>query len=386
MKNLRGRVGSLLAVMTLSGLSCASFVACSADDTMVGGTGNDGGSDGTTDGPVHDGTTPPPDGNTNDVSQDTTTPEDTTTPDTFVPPVDAPIEHTTVDASDASDGSHADAADAPDAFHPDSSDAADTSTAPDTSDAADTSTAPDTSDAADAADVLDAADSADTADARPEILDYPTVIQQAWCEHEAQCCSQYDGGTFDLAHCESLEIGAGGLMLTAIPGTSGAVSTGNVVFDPVAAQKCFDDIAAIKCDGSETAAHWMQTSIDCYAGMNGTLPQGSTCATSFECAPGMYCQLANSGDTSGTCQALQPVGGSCANESNYACTYQQAGTAPQLWCPGGNTVCAAPGALGTSCQRDRECQSGACDLAHCAATVTGPSAGLCSFLTVKDGG
>jgi hypothetical protein len=252
-------------------------------------------------------------------------------------------------------------------------------------DAGDAGTDAPATDAADAADVQVPFDAGD-ADAQALILDFPTNIQAAWCQHIAQCCAVDDAGAFDMAHCMSIEKANGGVALTLIPGVSGAVATGNLHYDPAKAAQCFADIAAIKCDGSETAAHWVQFRTDCFAAMNGTLGVGSTCGSSFECSPGNYCQLGSADAGTGKCAAIQPLDGGCANESNYACTYQQSGTAPAQWCNPSTNTCVTPTAEGGTCNKDRECQTGACDLGKCSPTVSGPSVGICSLLAIKDAG
>jgi hypothetical protein len=234
----------------------------------------------------------------------------------------------------------------------------------------------------------DAADTSppDAADGSNALLQgFPARITAAYCQHLASCCVTFDAGTFDQARCEQIIIGAGGYLQMNIAANEGALDSGHVTYNAGAAANCLTDIAALDCT-SDPSAHWTKTRGDCWAAVNGASDGGAACTSSFECAPGNYCKGVGADDGGkGACSALEEAGASCG--SNFACTYQQNGLAPPLWCdPAAGSTCVAQKALNETCTQDLQCASGIC-IQTCLAGATGPSAGLCNVLAVpKDAG
>jgi len=119
--------------------------------------------------------------------------------------------------------------------------------------------------------------------------------------------------------------------------------------------------------------------------MNGTVAVGGACASSYECAPGNYCDT----KTTQTCQPLVGAGGACSDPgADFQCTYQRNGLAPALWCDPTNNggSCTAQKANGALCSQDWECTSNICGPDPvsgdqvCLAGLTGLNAAQCAFL------
>lgn len=240
---------------------------------------------------------------------------------------------------------------------------------------------------------VDGGADADAAETAPDAAEASTILPQelparvtaAYCQHLRSCCASFDAGTFDQARCEQILMSSGGYLQMNIAANEGALDGGHIAYDPAAASACLADIAAIDCT-SDPSAHWMKTRGDCWAAIKGSLDGGAPCKSSFECAPGDYCKGVGANDGGkGSCVALEEAGAPCG--SNFACTYQQNGLTPPLWCdPGAGSTCAAQKAVDEACTQDMQCASGVC-IQKCVAGATGPGAGLCNVLAVpKDAG
>ena len=155
------------------------------------------------------------------------------------------------------------------------------------------------------------------------------------------------------------------------------VNQGVIVYDPKAARRCVDEIAAASCSAffHDPAS---QTAPSCQDVVRGALPLGAACedldaicASGYctgTCAPRPGCPAGcNAGqfcDQTNTCSPTQADGSSCLDSN---------GCTPPSVCRLG--VCGALLADGTAnCRQDADCASGRCALTS--ATTTGCAARL----------
>ena len=212
------------------------------------------------------------------------------------------------------------------------------------------------------------------------IAAWTNQLAQGLCAKYAACCGA-DAATFDMAKC----------VASSQPGYDDSnqgttlAGNGNVVFNGVAAQACLNDLNLLDCTTNQlTSAESTALFQDCYASLTGTLPNGSACLGSIECAPGGFCDFSKDGGVveagvRGTCEALRSASGPCGNfgqtntqQAQEACSYR-GGTGSNLTCQWGNFMtgnefadaaawtCIPEQALDASCNVDNDCTSRLCD-------------------------
>jgi hypothetical protein len=163
---------------------------------------------------------------------------------------------------------------------------------------------------------------------------FPGLVAAALCTTTANCCgTSGDAATFNWQGCfnSKLPNGFGGSAIG-----SNLLDGGHVTFNAAQAQTCLDTISAVDCAANElTSAEAVQLYQSCFAAYAGTLPAGSACAATIECAPGNYCMPVDGGagdaGAIGSCQALAGAGGACgflgnATQGQSACSYRGSGS------------------------------------------------------------
>lgn len=177
----------------------------------------------------------------------------------------------------------------------------------------------------------------------------------AVCQRILACCSgaeiaAVDPTIVDQASCETaLAPSSGSLLVTG----AAAVDAGVAVYHGDAARACLTALAALPC-GMWSGPLALPRVPQCDGIFVGTLPAGSTCGTSVECASN-YCTNNNTGGDS--CAAPVTGGQSC----EFApCTSGLSCVSP----PGGNGLrtCGEPSPAGSPCFYNQDCTSGFCTL------------------------
>ncbi len=166
------------------------------------------------------------------------------------------------------------------------------------------------------------------------------------CRLTSDCCAA-SGFVLDMATCADIFNRVKGLAGELEGATAAIVAGPNVVYDDVAATQCLNAIAGLGC-GDIDAASYKPMIEACFSVYTGTLPAGSTCAATLECAPGNYCDPAT-----GACAPLKLAGDACVSADE--CAYRGVGGA----CDAGLCVGARPD--GDACVVGLECSSGLCD-------------------------
>jgi hypothetical protein len=155
----------------------------------------------------------------------------------------------------------------------------------------------------------------------PGLTAYPSQYLAAFCTGIANCCG-VDGGTFDMATCESDWI-SNGWDLT-LPGNPAVYDAGNLTFNAAQAANCVATLQTWPC-GTFGATDNQAIISACLNVLGGTIPIGGAgCLSSFECVNGAYCN-----GLTGTCTALVGSGGTCTSDEQ--CSYVEA-TQPALFC------------------------------------------------------
>lgn len=150
--------------------------------------------------------------------------------------------------------------------------------------------------------------SGDAADAGHPALDFATAEATAICNLWQPCCPVTDAGAYSLSGCIASFQGYG--WEANLPYNQNALVRPHITVDQAKATACLAAINStnIPC-GHQTAAGYSAVTAACEGVLQGSIPIGQTgCISSFECAPGAYCDTATAG---GTCTALSPVGGPC---------------------------------------------------------------------------
>ena len=127
----------------------------------------------------------------------------------------------------------------------------------------------------------------------------------------------------------------------------------------------------------------------CLAAIQGTSTSGEACASSWECAPGLYCSEDLSADPAdadalGTCLPIISIGGTCsaagrnADTANYQCSYVDETGSPTAYCNTGNSQCTATLGVGQSCPAGSlQCASSLCE-GTCVSGLDLASSATCS--------
>ena len=156
-----------------------------------------------------------------------------------------------------------------------------------------------------------------------------------------------------------------------------------MTFNASQAQACLNTIAAADCTANQiTAAEQGLLYQSCYAAYAGTLPAGSPCAGTIECAPGTFCSPTDGGigdaGAIGLCQPLAGDGGACGGfgagsqgVGQTICSYRGAAS-DGLFCQNisgdaGSTqtdpatwTCQPQWPVGTDCYVNQDCASFIC--------------------------
>jgi len=225
---------------------------------------------------------------------------------------------------------------------------------------------------------------------------FPTLANTT-CEHFRTCC-QLTTAQFNLSNCLAIygDPSFGGWL-----GTGAIVprfDAGTIVLDPSNACTCLAGTSALNC-GSNTQQQYDSLQASCFAATKGSVDGGSACASSYDCAPGLYCAPADAGG--GVCTALEPDGGACASvypsteATDFACSYLTL-PSPELYCNATSNTCVPrlANASATSCAKDQACASNSClrsaDAGVCQSDSLGATPAFCTYLTIQpdagDGG
>jgi hypothetical protein len=238
---------------------------------------------------------------------------------------------------------------------------------------------------------------------------FPAAMAAGVCELIANCCgTSADAATFNFPLCYQ------GQLPTATTGgiggsTAGAnlLDAGNIVFDPVSAQACLDILGQVDCSTNQLSSLVeAQLYKDCFGAFTGSVPAGSPCNGTIECAAGNYCLPVDGGagdaGAIGLCKALEANGQSCGvfstgSAAQSVCSYRGSGNTG-LFCehfdpnmPTQNLAdaaawtCAPQEALDAGCQQNQDCLSFACHSNRCATSifVAGPS--TCTVFALEAG-
>jgi len=235
---------------------------------------------------------------------------------------------------------------------------------------------------------------------------FPTQVAAALCDRGANCCFGGPSPRFNTARCQGDYL-AGGFQ-NSNEGTQ-YLDGGNVAFDPVSAQACLSQIAAIDCSTNQlTSANMKVLLPDCFGALHGTLGVGSPCRDSIECATGEFCDSVVEAGVPAKCQPLRAFGASCSDFGTAAMSLSQLQNAQSACSNRGsgdtNLVCEiydrvtgntnnawlcqhADGEGGAPCQQAYDCLSRVCnDNSVCAQAIVFAPTGFCLKYTIADAG
>jgi len=230
--------------------------------------------------------------------------------------------------------------------------------------------------------------------------DWSTQEALAMCQGVLNCCAGgLDSGAYDVAKCASVFLVEGWFDYT-LPERTDLYDAGNIAFDPAQGAACLAALRTFPC-GAKTSAEWQGITRECFAALYGRIPQGqSGCRSSWECAPGTFCDQSVDG---GQCSALVGSGQPCGNgrvpsRPDQMCSYLGSDQ-PALFCdlissPDGGATCKPLLADGVTCtdsaQRnfyDMACTSGLCgDNAMCGGSTSLPFPVFCNAYIADAGG
>ncbi len=240
-------------------------------------------------------------------------------------------------------------------------------------------------------------------DAAPPGLVFAQNEATAFCTSLLNCCGSggADSGAYNLAGCiySQARFGWEGTL----PSDPSVYSRGHVTLDSAKAAQCIAALKAFPC-GSQTGAQWTAITQACELVVQGTIPIGSTgCISSFECAPGSYCDPTGGG----TCKALQTQGQPCNTVitgvnpiPDQMCSYLGSGQ-PALFCDLINdaadaATCQPLLPSGATCQNasgsyydDQACQPSVAlcgDNLQCGGSASYPYAEFCGLYAITDAG
>lgn len=249
-------------------------------------------------------------------------------------------------------------------------------------------------DAADAGDVITPPDAA-------ALAAFPGQVANAFCRQIGTCCFGADASAFDLTTCAAQVLPSG--YAQTLRGAIGLVDSGLLILDPVKAQACLSDLAAIDCTANVlTAQTNLSTIRDCTAALTGSLGMDASCPASIACAPNLYCNTPSDGGL-GNCVPQAGDGGSCdygsAATSELACSPRGTGinglrcvnrslVSPYTLFDASTWTCGPTLDAGSGCYVGQDCASGICDsTSHlCVASDTFATAGTCTFYTLPEAG
>jgi hypothetical protein len=240
----------------------------------------------------------------------------------------------------------------------------------------------------------------------PEGLAFAIHEATAYCTRWLDCCpGGLHGGNYDLQRCidGNTTLGWEGTL----PQDTSVYSRGHITVDKAKAARCVSALGSFEC-GMQTPAQWGAITSACELVIQGTIPSNSPgCISSFECAPGNYCDPTVAG---GMCTPLATQGQPCNTKisdptlglnplADQMCSYLSSGQ-PALFCDLINNgpdaaTCQRLLANGASCSNatttyydDQACTRPALcgDNLECGGTATYPYSNFCQFYQVKDAG
>jgi hypothetical protein len=233
-------------------------------------------------------------------------------------------------------------------------------------------------------------DAGEDADAAPPfdggVTNFVEELAQSLCRTTARCCfgdtdppdGSVDGGSFDKEHCLEIYRNLGWENSNKYMGQTDPKS---LVLDNQKAGDCLSGIDNLTCTVPGATVATLRTA--CYGAFHGAKAAGDACATSLDCAQGLFCNpnadggAPSDGGTSGKCEAIRPVGGSCGDVTadltkvDEACSWRGQGgdehcqiysdfaTATQA--PQDQWKCEAANAVGGDCDNDAWCAAAICD-------------------------
>ncbi len=227
-------------------------------------------------------------------------------------------------------------------------------------------------------------------------LAFPGQVAAALCTAAASCCgTSGDASTFNWSLCYNGELGGG---FGGSNAGANLFSAGNITFNPAAAEACLTAIGQIDCTTNQVpSAEEVQLFQSCYAAYSGTLPAGSSCQGSIECAPGNFCLQSDGG--TGVCQALVGDGGACGAIGQAMCSYRGSGDnglyckyfaegSPTVHLDAGLWTCAPQASLSAECDINVGCSSFECPSSSntCASSTFFIGASTCNAFKILDAG
>src|SRR5262249_18517211 len=134
----------------------------------------------------------------------------------------------------------------------------------------------------------------------------------AYCRRWLNCCpGGLDGGSYDLQRCVNSNTTLG--WEGTLPLDMRVYSRGHITVDQGKATSCSAALTSFPC-GTQTPAQWGAITSACQLVVQGTIPSNAPgCISSFECAPGNYCDPTVDG---GLCTALATRGQPCNTKLN----------------------------------------------------------------------
>lgn len=242
-------------------------------------------------------------------------------------------------------------------------------------------------------------------DAASAALAFALHVATASCSRWLSCCANgQDAGSYDLQRC--IDSNTTGGWEGNLPYDVRVYSRGHIKVDQARAAGCISALRSFPC-GMQTPAQWGAITAACELVIQGTIPSNTAgCISSFECAPGNYCDPTVGG---GTCTPLAKQGQPCNTKINdptglnpladEMCSYLSSGQ-PPLFC---DMIDNAPDAAtcqpllanGASCSNpttgyydDQACVKPALcgDNLQCGGNATYPYANFCQFYLRDAGG
>jgi hypothetical protein len=156
--------------------------------------------------------------------------------------------------------------------------------------------------------VVDTGADSGQAEAGLSALGFADAYGVTYCRALFACCPS--GVSYDVNACSVAAANEGWEL--SLP-SSTLYSRGHIVINDSQAAACLAAVANYPC-GTQTAAQAQAVTNACELVLQGTIPIGSAgCLSSFECAPGAYCDPTTAG---GTCTALATLGQPCDTKIN----------------------------------------------------------------------